>query len=295
MSTSPQSSGSREAKLEQVSVERFWKLNALGNNFVFTIHDDRVDYVQLARKVCAIATSIGGDGLLTVDLECSPPMVRMWNPDGTVDFCANGLCSAAHLLCFLGHHPLDALDTPIRRVPVKVQWDNRSASLVTVGLERGTFDPHLIPLALEHATIASRGYDISVADEVVRLYSVNNGNMHSVIIVDQLPCDEKFLRIGPLIENHPLFPYRTNVLWCALDGREVRMRVWERGVGETLSCGTGSAAAFSVFERLGLLIGSSLSVLTTGGVSEVNAENEGLSLTTRVRMTFEGSMIDEVA
>lgn len=279
----------------RVGVERFWKLNALGNNFVFTIHDDQLDYASLASRICSLSTCIGADGLLTVDLKSSPPTVRMWNPDGTADFCGNGLCCAAHLLHFLGHDGLDVLDTPIRRVPVEVQRIGRSASLVTIGMERGTFDPRLVPLAVEHAAPAGDGYDIRVGDEVIRVYSVNNGNMHSVILADQLPSDEVFERLGPSIGHHALFPYRTNVLWCTLNGNQVRMRVWERGVGETLSCGTGSAAVFAVCERLGLLVDNSLSIATTGGVSEVSAGDGGLFLTTRVDMTFEGSMIEEIS
>lgn len=280
--------------VERASVKKFWKLNALGNNFVFTLHDDQVDHVQLARRVCAVATCVGSDGLLTIDLKSSPPTIRMWNPDGTTDFCANGLCCAAQLLHFLGHDGLDALNTPIRRVPIEVRPVSRSASIVTICMERGTFDPRLVPLALAHAIPAELGYDIRVAEEVIRVYPVNNGNMHSVILTDQLPSDEVFSRIGPLIENHPLFPYRTNVLWCVLDRNEVRMRVWERGVGETLSCGTGSAAVFSICERLGLLADRALSIATTGGISEVRAADDILLFTTRAQIAFEGTMIEEV-
>lgn len=275
-------------------MRRFWKLNALGNHFVFTIHDDQLDYAALAPRICSPATCIGADGLLTVDLKSSPPMVRMWNPDGTVDFCGNGLCCAAHLLHFLGHEDLEILDTPVRPVPVEVERIGRSESRVTIGMERGTIDPRLVPLALDHAAPAQAGYDIRVDGSPIRVYPVNNGNMHSIIVVDKLPEDEIFGRLGPLIEHHPLFPYRTNVLWCILDGNEVRMRVWERGVGETLSCGTGSAAVFATFERLGLLVDNMLSIVTIGGTSEVKAGAEGLFLTTRVNLTFEGSMVEEI-
>ena len=273
-------------------MKRFWKLNALGNHFVFAIHDAAIDHPALARRICPVATGVGADGLLTIDLASSPPMVRMWNPDGTTDFCGNGLCCAAQLVDFLGHDRLEWLDTPIRAVPVKVRRLSRTTACVTVGMERGTFDPSLVPLAIEHALPVQSGYEIVVAGEVVRLYPVNNGNMHSIILTDQLPPDALFSQLGPLIENHPLFPYRTNVLWCVLGRDEVRMRIWERGVGETLSCGTGAAAVFSVCERLGLLTDGSLAIATIGGIAEVKAENEHLSLTTRVTLTFEGAMIE---
>jgi diaminopimelate epimerase len=275
-------------------VKRFWKLNALGNNFVFTIHEQHVDYAELAPKICVMMTGIGADGLLTIDWQSSPPTIRMWNPDGTTDFCGNGLCCAAHLLHFLGYDHLDSLGTPIRQVPIRIEPINKSASLVSIGMERGTFDPRLVPLLIEHATPAQLGYDIAVNSEIVRVYPVNNGNMHSVIFVEQLPVDEIFFRLGPLIENHPIFPYRTNVLWCVLKNDEVQMRVWERGVGETLSCGTGSAAVFSVCERLSLLIGGSISVVTKGGVTKVEIETEGVFLKTRAQLTFEGLMIDDI-
>jgi len=270
---------------------KIWKLHALGNHFVFTDFEESIDYPALAQKLCRDRISIGGDGLLSIDFKATVPVVRMWNPDGSEDFCGNGLCCAAFLSHRLGLTELTSLETPFARVPVSVLPLNNSLAEVTIEIATGTFDPTRIPLALEHAYSNHPGLQLIAGGRKFDVITVNNGNIHTVIFVDELPGDEEFLRFGPLIENHPLFPSRTNVLWCANRDGNLHLRIWERGVGETLACGTGSVASVAACARAGLDLQEAVRVVMRGGTARVSMRQEAATFTTRAELVFEGALI----
>jgi diaminopimelate epimerase len=271
-----------------------WKLHALGNNFVFLLHDHARDYPKMAEILCRMDTAIGADGLLSVEMATDPPMVRMWNPDGTPDFCGNGLCCAAHLVRRLTERDVHVLATPIALVPVSIEPIDASTSRVAVRIEKADFDPRTIPLAIDQGKILGDDFHIRVADREFHVLPVNNGNMHTVIFVDDLPGDEVFLRYSPGIETHPFFPDRTNVLWCAVSDTIINMRIWERGVGETFSCGTGAAAAVAVCDRAGIVLPREVTVAMSGGSSQVSRAPTGVQLRTQVELVFEGKLIKNI-
>ncbi|MDQ1159484.1 diaminopimelate epimerase [Sphingomonas sp. SORGH_AS 950] len=274
---------------------KIWKLHALGNHFVFVQHLDGLNYPELARLLSRTAVSVGSDGLLMIDCAVKPPRVRMWNPDGSEDFCGNGMCCAVHLLDRLGFGPVSKIDTPYAAVPVRIEQIDRAQSQVTIEIGKGIFDPIQIPLAVSYATPNSFGFDVSVAGETLQLVPLNNGNMHSVIFINELPEDDAFFRFSPLIENHPLFPARTNVLWCVVRDGEIYMRIWERAVGETLACGTGSAAAVVASARAGIPLPESVQVIMRGGRAAVSLKPNTVALTTRVKLVFEGELIQDIS
>lgn len=269
---------------------RIWKLHALGNNFVFVLHDDQLDYASLAGLLCRRDISVGADGLLSVDLGCSPPMVRMWNPDGTPDFCGNGLCCAAYLARLLtGRDPV-LLQTPLASVPVGVEDVDSCSARVRIGIGRPTFDPAAIPLSTAHASGAGPRRQIEVAGRRFDIIPSSNGNIHTVLFVDALPSDEAFALYSPLIETHPLFPRKTNVLWCRVEGERLHMRIWERSVGETFSCGTGAAAAVAICEAVGHFVPRAMDVVMRGGTAQVSLRRDGVELATRATLVFDGAL-----
>jgi diaminopimelate epimerase len=269
---------------------RIWKLHALGNHFVFALHDDWLDYPELARALCRTGLSIGGDGLLSVDVAASPPMVRMWNPDGTEDFCGNGLCCAAHLLHFLRGTDPTMLQTPLAPVPVSIEALGDDVAQVTIHIRHPSFDAEAIPLITAHGIADEKGVSIEVDDRSFRVIPVNNGNIHSVVFVDELPDDAFFHRYSPGIETHRLFPNKTNVLWTRVGAATIELRIWERSVGETLSCGTGAAAAAAICRFAGYALPPSVEVVMPGGSAQVSLTPTGVELSTRATLVFEGQL-----
>jgi diaminopimelate epimerase len=272
---------------------RIWKLHALGNNFVFVRHEATVDYEKLAVALCRRDVSVGADGLLSIDFASSPPMVRMWNPDATPDFCGNGLCCAALLIHHAVGRDVDFLDTPLTPVPVRIELTDGHSARVTIRIRHPDFDPRTIPLEVAHGVGVERGWRIQAEDRTFDVVPANNGNMHTVIFVDELPTEAVFSRYSPLIETHPLFPRKTNVLWCAVKESRLQMRIWERSVGETFSCGTGAAAAVAIFGYAGHDLPRTVEVVMRGGSAHVSLAEDGVELTTRATLVFEGNLIGE--
>jgi diaminopimelate epimerase len=273
---------------------KFWKLHALGNNFIFVLNEAWANYPELAIALCNPRTSVGGDGLLGIDMAGPEPLVRMWNPDGSEDFCGNGLCCSAHLLDHLGHGLITRLRTPNRDVGITFESLDASNAKVAVTIPRGTFNWRDVPLDLAHGRTDGTFAEFQVEGSWVQTVSLNNGNMHSILLVKALPDDATFQRLGPLIETHPIFPNRTNVVWCVPENGRLRLRIWERGVGETLACGTGAAAAAEVCERVGLTEMRTMIVEMPGGNAEVSLNSDHVSMQTITTIAFEGALIDRI-
>jgi len=247
---------------------RFVKLEAAGNDLILI--DSRRQSLRapadLAVRICDRHFGAGADGLLTV--EAGPddvPLMRMFNPDGTEDFCGNGLrCVAAWLWqsgeaeggrvvvrTTKGEHEGIVRPTGPRGFEVEVQ--------VVVP----QFAPGAIPVCLASERIVE--YPLEVGGRTVRISCVSTGTAHTVIFSDTDVDEEEFTEVSPLIECHPMFPERTSVLWCRAQSRDrIRMRIWERGVGETYSCGTGTCASVVIGRTLGRT-GNRAEVVTRGG------------------------------
>lgn len=261
----------------------FWKTQALGNDFVL-VHEDAVcstKLADLATRVCKRHTGVGSDGLLVI----GPSLVlRMFNPDGTEDFCGNGLrCGAWH-----ARNQAWASDSMVLthlgvRVPATVE-----GPVVSVELGTPTFDPRFVPLDV-------RRHPAEMWMEPfhgLRASAVSTGTTHLVALVDELPDDDTFTRVSSQIETDPLFPERTSVLWTRRGpGREAKLRIWERGVGETLACGTGNVAVAAVLTRLDGR-GGVFEIGNPGGTSHVTIRDD-LShpvITSEVCETFTGTL-----
>lgn len=221
----------------------FWKLQAIGNDFpLFHASDlSGVDLEELAKKAADRQFGIGGDGILVMD----GTNLRMFNPDGTEDFCGNGLRIAAR-------HAFDQ------------GWVDRSFSLQHGGREIPSFvaENGLIRTTLgvadytpAHVPVLTDGElfdaEIGVFDGAsIHGSSLTTGSTHTIIPVAELPTDEEIARLGPQIEYAPIFPDRTSVIFVREAApMELEVRIWERGAGETLGCGTGSSAAAADYLR----------------------------------------------
>lgn len=273
----------------------FSKMHGVGNDFVVVAAEEVASFSLpgLARQLCRRRFAIGADGLLVVGRGSRHAVrMRMFNPDGTEDMCGNGL------RCVAKWAFLHGVTTDAQFMVETVDGDKRVALLpdgtVRVELGEPRFEPDRVPVLAEKAPAI--GVPVELPHGTVKVTALSTGSTHSVLFVDSLPDDERFLRDSPMIENHPLFPKRTSVLWTVVESpSRLYMRIWERGAGETLACGTGACAA-AVAAQLQGLVGESVEVHSAGGVLYVEwRPGEPIYLTGAAELVYEGCYpLDEV-
>ena len=233
---------------------RFTKMHGLGNDFV--VFDAISQEVALsAEQIRFIADrhfGIGCDQVLLVERPRLPATgfhYRIFNADGgEVEQCGNGARCFARFVRDQGLTDSDIIDVGTARGRIRLTVEPEGNVRVDMGVPR--FAPADIPF---EAPAESDSYPIEVAGTTVEIGVVSMGNPHAVLLVDEVtsaPVD----RLGPAIERHPRFPSRVNVGFMSIRGRDrIDLRVFERGSGETLACGTGACAAVAVGRRRGLL------------------------------------------
>jgi diaminopimelate epimerase len=229
----------------------FVKVQSVGNDFVLVeARHAGDDLSSLAIRMCARHTSIGSDGLLVVEpLDPLRIRMRMFNPDGTEDFCGNGLRCAAVYAAEEGW--VDPAGFVIehfgRDVPSRVE-----GARATTVLGRASFRAGHVPWGTEaQADEEWFQRELSAGSWSGLATLVSTGSTHTILLVDELPDDLTVSRLGAQLEHHPLFPQRTSVIWAKRVGEDVlKVRIWERGVGETWGCGTGSSAAAVTVGRM---------------------------------------------
>ena len=259
---------------------RFTKMQGVGNDFVVVdaaaLPPD-ILLSDLAIRACNRQFGIGADGLLVVarDAPEAAFRMRMFNPDGTEDICGNGLrCVGlwAHQAGWLeGQSKFTVAVKEGTRAArlLDIAEDGRAATLgVDMGLPR--FEPSQLPV---DAPPGARliGFPLLIDGETYHITVVNTGSTHTVLFDFAPPGEALFQRVSPLLENHPLFPERTSVLWATPDGdSRFRVRIWERGAGETLGCGTGACAVGVAAIARGLSAREApLEIVSAGGTLRV--------------------------
>lgn len=279
---------------------KFWKVESIGNHFPL-IHLDSIigstadevtsNLAQLSIDMCRHHFGIGGDGLLAVGMEEGDVRLRMFNPDGTEDFCGNGIrCAAQHVYeqkwvseSFNIRH----LD---RVVPCTVK-DGR----IRTEIGTASYDPKDVPTNIQgelfnETIFAARVDDWSV---VLQGSALSTGSTHVVLPTGALPDDDGFVKISQMIEHDPRFPQRTSVIWVVQDGAALKLRIWERGVGETFGCGTGSSAAAVDWMRR-RCSGGTIEVKNPGGSVWVSADtwHHPITIEGVAETLFEGDFVE---
>jgi diaminopimelate epimerase len=248
----------------------FTKMHGLGNDFIVfdAPRDGQLPTPAQWRELSARHTGIGFDQALVLE----PPRrtgtqvyYRIFNADGgEVEQCGNGVrCLASFLHRRNGGDGQDeiVLESPAGLIRARVH----DANLISVDMGVPNFDPKSLPF---DASAEAHVYPLAVAGTEVEIGAVSMGNPHAVLTVNSVssaPVD----RLGPAIERHPRFPKRVNVGFMEIvDRAHIRLRVFERGVGETQACGTGACAAVAVGRRHGRL-DATVSVELPGGKLEI--------------------------
>lgn len=268
---------------------RFVKMHGIGNDFIVVdaIHNSISDPAALARRLCARRFGIGADGLI---LMCPSPRadatMRIYNSDGSEpEMCGNGIRCAAKFLYDSGICPRPALDIDtlagVKHIELELQ-DGRAVA-ATVDMGAPDFAPERIPVAA-----GSNAVTVNLGGQDVRFFCVSMGNPHAVTF-DLYPDAADFAAFGAQMENHPLFPAKANIEFCRVDGPDrVHVKVWERGCGATLACGTGSCAVLAAGARQNLLNRSAEVHLPGGILRDRWAEDDHIYMTGPVETVYAG-------
>jgi len=258
---------------------RFTKLQGLGNDFVLIDgREQNLDWPSLAREICRPHYGIGADGLLLLaDPKSAPYRMRVFNPDGSEsEACGNGLrCFVRYLFDFVekGADSFEVETYAGVRTARMVPSGNEH--LVKVSMGKPVFNPELIPVnaspnvgKLFESMLGE--YPLEVDDKILKLCFVSMGNPHAVYFSDTSADTFPLKEIGPLVEKNPLFPKGVNLeVARLLDSNLFEARVWERGTGITLACGSG-ACAIAVAAQLKGLCGPSCDVRLPGGIAHID-------------------------
>ncbi len=262
----------------------FVKMQGIGNDFI--VIDDRAlaidrrmsqaanrtrTYPDLARQLCSRHFGIGADGILLIQpSEDHDFKFRIYNSDGSsAQMCGNGLRCVARLAyeTRIVAQTQMRVDTLAGTMKAEVITDD-NGQVISVRVDMG--EPELncikIPFDSPHETSGEKAIEVPLAagGRSYTITAVSMGNPHAVIFVDDV--DRVDLKaVGPAIENHDRFPEKTNVEFIeVVSPDELKMRVWERGAGITLACGTGACAALVAATLTGRADGRALIHLDGG-------------------------------
>ena len=271
---------------------RFAKMQGQGNDFV--VFDGVRQRVELtAERVRAIANrhfGIGCDQVLVVERAADPAndfRYRIWNADGgEVEQCGNGARCFARFV-------LDEGLTAKREIRVETAGGViaprvEDSGQVTVDMGAPRFEPREVPFEAESTQLV---YPLTVAGVAIEASVLSMGNPHAVQVVEDVERAPVATQ-GPLLEHHRAFPRRVNAGYMQVLTRgHVRLRVWERGAGETLACGTGACAAAVVGIRLGVFA-PKVDVSTHGGLHTIEWAGDGapVLMTGPAETAFEGEI-----
>ncbi len=271
---------------------RFTKMHGLGNDFV-VLDATRAPVALSANDIRFLANrhfGVGCDQVLLVEPPQHPDAdfrYRIFNADGgEVEQCGNGVRCFAR---YVREHGLTAKNEIVVETAaglVRPRIEGNGEVTVDMGLPR--WAPAEVPFVAE--TAASR-YDLIVGERVITVGVASMGNPHAVTVVDSV-ARAPVAELGPLIEHHARFPQRVNAGFMEIvNRRHIRLRVYERGTGETLACGTGACAAVVVGRRQGLLE-SEVAVDLPGGRLRIRweADDQPVWMTGPAAQVFEGEV-----
>ncbi|RJQ14676.1 MAG: diaminopimelate epimerase [Nitrospiraceae bacterium] len=289
---------------------QFTKMHSLGNDFVLI--DDRSEKLeqlpQLAIKLCDRRFGIGADQLLLMRHSLIADFnMRIFNADGSeVEMCGNGIRCLGQ---YIWHEILRSrttqknklfIDTIAIETLAGIKHLKKTGSLIEVDMGEPVLEAEKISVEtgqrakgegrrVKNAEQGVINYPLKINGKIFKITCVSMGNPHAVIVVKdvmKVPLEN----YGPVIENNKIFPKRTNVEFIQiLDRRNIKMRVWERGAGETMACGTGASASAVASALLGLT-GRKVTVHLPGGKLQIDwpAKDNHVFMTGDAVKVFDG-------
>ena len=273
----------------------FTKLHGAGNDFIVVdARECTRDWTKLAIALCDRHTGIGADGLLTVNTsDVAGLRMGLYNADGSeAEVSGNGIRCFAKYAVDRGlidiEDGLVSIETLAGVIPARVHLEDGKVMSAQVSMGRPRFAPQEIPVALE-AEPPLTDVTLELAGQTLAVTCLSMGNPHAVHLADSSIADFPLEAVGPQVENHTLFPKRINFSVAHVSARDqIEARTWERGVGPTLACGSGSSAVM-VAARLAGLVDDEVAITVPGGILELAWDGEGdVSLSGPAVEVYEG-------
>ena len=260
-------------------------MHGAGNDYIYLdARDIEEDWADLSRTMSDRHFGIGSDGLILImNSDTADLRMRMFNADGSEgEMCGNGIRCFAKYAIDHGIVPSTTtslqIDTLAGLRTVTPTYKDRIVDGAQVAMGIPMLDPSDIPVSLDPAIAGARGpilkYAIHPGDFRLFLTFVSMGNPHAVTFIDQPVSEFPLHNIGPLVERHPMFPQRVNFeIVNVVDDTHLIARVWERGSGETMACGTG-ACAIAVAGKLLGLTENDVDITLPGGTLKISWDGE---------------------
>lgn len=277
---------------------KFTKMHGIGNDYVYVngMEETITDKPEMARFVSDRHTGVGGDGLILINnSDAADFEMEMYNSDGSrAEMCGNGIRCVGK---YVYDHGLTekkelAIETLGGIKYLKLTVENGKVREVRVDMGEPILKPEEIPVLAEKEPVLME--ELEVDGRIWRMNCVSMGNPHAVFFVEEdvmtLPLEE----MGPKFENHPRFPRRVNAEFAkVLDRNKIAMRVWERGAGETMACGTG-ACAVAVAAVLNGLADEEVTIRLRGGDLRIDWDREKnrVFMTGSATTVFEGELAE---
>jgi len=277
---------------------RFSKLQATGNDFILVdarapsvLPSEARSLAKLAWELCRQHFGIGADGLILVqDSELANVKMRVFNSDGSeAEACGNGLrCLVKYVIDnrIAGElslraersNPCLTIETLAGMRKAKAQMSGGKVSEVEVSMGMPQFRPQEIPIKAEVDIMPILDYPLAIGGTILPLSILSMGNPHAVSFLSEPVAGFPLAEVGAKVEGYPMFPQRTNFeIARVLSKSKIEARVWERGVGETLACGSG-ACAIAVAAQLLNYVDNQVDITFPGGAVTVFWDRVGEAL-----------------
>lgn len=271
---------------------RFTKYHGLGNDYL--VIDPNLCELDLTkeviRSICDRHFGVGSDGILYGPLKDKKTLkVRIFNPDGSeAEKSGNGLRIFSKYLYENDYVSDRKFEIETAGGIMEVEIKDDSAELIRINMGKVTFVSDEIPVEGAKREVVNEALEIG--DEKYEMTCLSIGNPHCVIETEDV-SEEAARKLGPLIENHSLFPNRINMqLLKVIDRDTIEIRIWERGAGYTLASGSSSCAAAAAAHRLGL-VDEKITVKMPGGDLLIEiSDDEQIFMTGPVKKVFEGNL-----
>ncbi len=279
----------QEENIEQQNKIHFTKMHGLGNDYLLINCIDNKNIIEeqnippIARYLCNRHFGVGADGIILINKSnIADFKMNIYNQDGTeAEMCGNGIrCFAKYIydnrLTEKKEIRIETL-AGIKNAFIRKSKINNDIREITIDMGKAKYEQQL---------------DLKILEKELEVYCISMGNPHAIVFcedVEKVPISE----IGSLIENDEHFPQKTNVEFIQVLGNSsIKMRVWERGVGETYACGTGACAVATLCHKLNFTK-SDVTVYLKGGELkiEIDEANQEIYMTGIATKVFDGEII----
>ncbi len=263
----------------------FTKVQGAGNDFILVEATEvNPNWSQMAMAMCDRHFGIGADGLLVLlPSHLADFQMHIFNPDGSeAEACGNGLRCLAKYIVDTGLANAEAQEILVETVAgirkVKIYRARGKLTKIQVGMGEPKLGAKDIPVVIEPGLvdiIPMLSYSITIGSKELLLNFVSMGNPHAIYFWQHPVIDFPLSQLGPEIEQHKMFPNRVNFeVANVISRRQIEARVWERGVGETLACGSGACAVAVAAQLLGY-IDNKVEIKLPGGILDVEWDRAG--------------------